>query len=72
MIREANAMQISVMSFNIQHCLNYRTRQIDFDLFAQVIRQSGQVSDAELSRMADQIYRKLESRISAERRRFGL
>lgn len=38
----------------------------------QVIRQSGQVSDAELSRMADQIYRKLESRISAERRRFGL
>ena len=40
MIREANAMQISVMSFNIQHCLNYRTRQIDFDLFAQVIRQS--------------------------------
>ena len=34
-------MQISVMSFNIQHCLNYRTRQIDFDLFAQVIRQSG-------------------------------
>ena len=41
MIREANAMQISVMSFNIQHCLNYRTRQIDFDLFAQVIRQSG-------------------------------
>ena len=38
----------------------------------QVIRQSGQVSEAELSRMADQIYRKLESRISAERRRFGL
>ena len=34
-------MQISVVSFNIQHCLNYRTRQIDFDLFAQVIRQSG-------------------------------
>ena len=34
-------MQIRVMSFNIQHCLNYRTRQIDFDLFAQVIRQSG-------------------------------
>lgn len=33
-------MQIRVMSFNIQHCLNYRTRQIDFDLFAQVIRQS--------------------------------
>ncbi len=38
----------------------------------QVVRQSGQVSEAELSRMADQIYRKLESRISAERRRFGL
>lgn len=34
-------MQIKVMSFNIQHCLNYRTRQIDFDLFAQAIAFDG-------------------------------
>lgn len=36
-----DSMKLNVMSFNIQHCLNYRTREIDYDLFAQVIAQSG-------------------------------
>lgn len=31
-------MQLSLMSYNIQHCLNYITRKIDFDLFAKVIK----------------------------------
>lgn len=34
-------MELTLMTFNIQHCLNYRTRQIDFDLFAGIIRDSG-------------------------------
>ena len=29
------------INFNIQHCLNYRTQQIDFDLFAQAIAFDG-------------------------------
>lgn len=34
-------MEITLMSFNIQHCLNYVTRVIDFELFTRVIQQSG-------------------------------
>ena len=33
-------MQLNLMSYNIQHCLNYITRKIDFDLFAKVIKDS--------------------------------
>lgn len=32
---------MKIMSFNTQHCLNYITREIDFDLFADTIRSSG-------------------------------
>ena len=32
---------MKIMSFNTQHCLNYISRKIDFDLFADVIRTQG-------------------------------
>ena len=34
-------MDIQLMSFNTQHCLNYLTRQIDYDRMAEVIRECG-------------------------------
>ncbi len=34
-------MQIRLMSYNTQHCLNYRTREIDFDLIEKTIRDYG-------------------------------
>lgn len=34
-------MSITLMSFNTQHCLNYITREIDFDAFAEEIRRRG-------------------------------
>lgn len=32
---------MKIMSFNTQHCMDYITREIDFDLFANVILSSG-------------------------------
>ena len=32
-------MLLRIMSFNTQHCLNFITRQIDFDRMAQAIRE---------------------------------
>ncbi len=32
---------MKIMTFNTQHCLNYVTRQIDFDVMAAAIRQCG-------------------------------
>ncbi len=32
---------MKIMSFNTQHCLNYRTQEIDFALMAQTIRSCG-------------------------------
>ena len=29
---------MKVMTFNTQHCLNYLTREIDFDVMAEAIR----------------------------------
>ncbi|MBO5199247.1 MAG: endonuclease/exonuclease/phosphatase family protein [Lachnospiraceae bacterium] len=34
-------MKIKVMSFNVQHCMNYISRKIDFDCFADAIREVG-------------------------------
>ena len=34
-------MQLKIMSFNIQHCLNFITREIDFDIMANTIKKSG-------------------------------
>ena len=34
-------MQVTLMSYNTQHCLNYVTRQIDFDIMADTIRKCG-------------------------------
>lgn len=34
-------MQIKIMSFNIQHCLNFVTREIDYDLIADTIKKCG-------------------------------
>lgn len=34
-------MKINLMSFNILHCENYRTRKIDFDLMAKTMKESG-------------------------------
>lgn len=31
-------MKLTILSFNVQHCLNYVTRKIDFDLFADLMR----------------------------------
>lgn len=31
-------MQLKIMSFNVQHFLNYVTREIDFDLFEKTVR----------------------------------
>ena len=31
-------MTLKIMSFNTQHCMNYITRQIEFDTFANAIR----------------------------------
>lgn len=31
-------MKITCMSFNTQHCLHYKTRQIDYDLMADTVR----------------------------------
>ena len=35
------AMKIKLMSYNTQHCLNFITRQIDFDIIADTIRRCG-------------------------------
>ena len=34
-------MNVTVMSFNTQHCMNYITREIDFDVMADAIRTCG-------------------------------
>ena len=34
-------MKLKIMTFNIQHCLNYIERRIDFPLFAKTIAESG-------------------------------
>ena len=34
-------MDITLMSYNTQHCLNYVTREIDFDIMAETIRKCG-------------------------------
>ena len=34
-------MKIKMMSFNTQHCLNFNTREIDFDIMADTIRTCG-------------------------------
>ena len=34
-------MNITLMSYNTQHCLNYITREIDFDIMAETIRSCG-------------------------------
>lgn len=34
-------MNITLMSYNTQHCLNYITREIDFDIMADTIRNCG-------------------------------
>lgn len=34
-------MELKIMSYNVLHCENYITKQIDFDAFAKVIRESG-------------------------------
>lgn len=34
-------MQIKIMSYNIQHCLNFKTRKIDYDLMADTIKKCG-------------------------------
>ena len=34
-------MKLKIMTFNIQHCLNYIERRIDFPLFARTIAESG-------------------------------
>lgn len=34
-------MQIKIMSFNIQHCLNFITREIDYDVMADTIKKCG-------------------------------
>lgn len=32
---------MKIMTFNIQHCQNYVTREIDYELFGRVLRESG-------------------------------
>ena len=34
-------MKLKIMSFNTLHCENYLTREIDFDIFAKTIKESG-------------------------------
>lgn len=34
-------MNITLMSYNTQHCLNYVTREIDYDIMADTIRKCG-------------------------------
>jgi len=34
-------MNITLMSYNTQHCLNYVTRQIDYDIMADTIKKCG-------------------------------
>lgn len=34
-------MEIGIMSFNTQHCLNFITREIDYDLMADTIKKCG-------------------------------
>ena len=34
-------MQVQIMSYNIQHCLNFVTREIDYDLIANTIKKCG-------------------------------
>lgn len=34
-------MKVTVMSFNTQHCMNYVTKKIDFDIMAEAIRTCG-------------------------------
>lgn len=34
-------MQLRIMSFNTQHCMNFVTRKIDFEIMAETIREAG-------------------------------
>ena len=34
-------MKIKIMSYNTQHCLNYKTQKIDFDIIADTIKKYG-------------------------------
>lgn len=34
-------MKITVMSYNTQHCLNFRTREIDYEIIAETIQKCG-------------------------------
>ena len=34
-------MELKIMSYNTQHCLNFITRKIDFDIIADTIQQCG-------------------------------
>ena len=34
-------MQVQIMSYNIQHCLNFITQEIDYDLIADTIKKCG-------------------------------
>ena len=36
-------MQIKLMSFNTQHCLNFITKEIDFDIMADAIKNVVQI-----------------------------
>ena len=38
---EVVKMQIKLMSFNVQHCLNFITREIDYDIMADAIKKCG-------------------------------
>lgn len=41
-VREkVNAVKVKFMSYNTQHCLNYVTKKIDFDLIANTIKNCG-------------------------------
>lgn len=39
MIKEGNSMKIKLMSYNTQHCLNYVTREIDYDIMVDTIKK---------------------------------
>lgn len=32
---------MKIMTFNVQHCMNYTTREIDYELFGRTLRESG-------------------------------
>lgn len=66
-------MKIKVMSYNTQHCLNYVTREIDFDIMADTIKkcEADIIGFQEMRDESDHIEYDAQAKIIAEKLGFN-